>query len=175
MINAIASNLGRFVLLMLVQVLLLDQLDVANGWLVPYLYVLFLIMLPFELPGWAGLLIGAATGLAMDAFSSTPGMHMSACTVMMFARIRLLRLMAPRDGYEFGMRPTVPRMGLAWFATNAGVLILLHHLWLFFAEVHRFDAFLGTLLRALLSAAFTLALCLLAQFLTSRADQRARA
>lgn len=174
MINAIASNIGRFVLLVLVQVLLLDQLDVANGWLVPYLYVLFLIMLPFELPGWAGLLIGAATGLAMDAFNSTPGMHMSACTVMMFARIRLLRLMAPRDGYEFGMRPTVPRMGLAWFATNAGALILLHHLWLFFAEVHRFDAFPGTLLRAVLSAAFTLALCLLAQLLTSRAELRAR-
>ncbi len=175
MINAIASNLGRFVLLLLVQVMLLDHLDVANGWLVPYLYVLFLIMLPFELPGWAGLLIGATTGLVMDAFGSTPGMHMSACTVMMFARIRLLRLMAPRDGYEFGMRPTVPGMGLAWFATNAGVLIVLHHLWLFFVEVHRFDAFLSTLARAVLSAAFTLALCLLAQVLTSRADARLRA
>lgn len=175
MITTLASNLGRFFLLVLLQVLILDRLDVANGWMVPYLYLLFLLMLPFELPNWAGLLIGAATGLVLDAFGSTPGMHMSACTVMMFARIHLLRLMAPRDGYEFGMRPTVPRMGLAWFATNAGVLILLHHLWLFFVEMHRFDAFFSTLLRAFLSAAFTLGLALLTQFLTSRASERARA
>lgn len=175
MIQSVAANLGRFLLLMLLQVLVLDRLDVANGWLVPYLYVLFLIMLPFELPAWAGLLIGAATGLVMDTFSSTPGMHMSACVLLMFIRKHLLRLMAPRDGYEFGMRPTLPSMGLAWFATNAGVLIAVHHLWLFLVEMHRFDDLPGTLLRALLSALFTLGLCLLAQLLTTRAPERKRA
>lgn len=175
MIQGIAANLGRFVLLLLLQVLLLDRVDLANGWLVPYLYVLFLIMLPFELPAWAGLLIGAATGLVMDVFASTPGMHMSASVLLMFVRKHLLRLIAPRDGYEFGMHPTVPSMGLAWFATNAGVLIAVHHLWLFFVELHRFDAFFGTLLRAVLSAAFTLGLCLLAQLLTSRTAERKRA
>ena len=90
MIGTIGSNLLRFVVLVLLQVLVLDHLDVANGYMVPYLYVLFLLMLPFELPEWSTLLIGAATGLVMDTFGSTPGMHMSACTVMMFARIHLL-------------------------------------------------------------------------------------
>ncbi|MCB9183265.1 MAG: rod shape-determining protein MreD [Flavobacteriales bacterium] len=175
MIGTVAANIIRFIALMLLQVLVLDQLDVANGWMVPYLYILFLLMLPFELPAWAVLLIAAATGLTMDLFASTPGMHMSACVVMAFARKRLLRLMAPREGYEYGMRPTVPRMGLAWFATYASVLILIHHLWLFFVELHRFDSLGATFLRALLSAAFTLALCLLAQFLTSSARERGRA
>ncbi|MBL0127221.1 MAG: hypothetical protein IPP83_07120 [Flavobacteriales bacterium] len=40
---------------MLLQVLVLDHLDIANGWMVPYLYPLFLLMLPFELPAWASL------------------------------------------------------------------------------------------------------------------------
>lgn len=175
MIGTITANAGRFLLLLLLQVMVLDHLDVANGWLVPYLYVLFLLMLPFELPAWGALLIAAGTGLVMDLFSSTPGMHMSACLVMVFVRKRLLRLMAPREGYEFGMRPTLPRMGLAWFSTYAAVLIVVHHLWLFFVELHRFDSFFATLLRALLSAAFTLALCLLAQFLTSSSRERGRA
>lgn len=170
----ILMNILRFLALMLLQALVLDHMDIANGWLVPYLYVLFLLMLPFELPAWAGLLLGAVTGLIMDVASDTPGMHMSACIVMMFARKRMLALMSPREGYEFGMRPTVPRMGLAWFVTYAGMLILLHHLWLFFVELHRFDGFFSTLLRAILSAAFTLALCLLTQFLTTR-EQRGRA
>lgn len=175
MIGTVGANILRFIALLLLQTMVLDQLDVANGWMVPYIYVLFLLMLPFELPTWAVLLIAGVTGLTVDMFTSTPGMHMSACLVMAFARKRLLRLMAPREGYEYGMRPTVPRMGLAWFATYAGVLILIHHLWLFFVELHRFDSIGATLLRALLSAAFTLALCLLAQFLTTSARERGRA
>ena len=173
MIATILANVLRFMALMLLQVLVLDHLDIANGWMVPYLYLLFLLMLPFELPASASLLIGAVTGLVMDLFSNTPGMHMSACVIMIFVRLRWLRLIAPREGYEFGMRPTVPRMGLVWFVTYAGVLILVHHLWLFFVEIHRFDSFFTTFLRAVLSAAFTLGLCLLAQFLTSR-EERSR-
>ena len=171
MIGTVLMNVLRLVLLLLLQVLVLDHLDVLNGFMVPYLYVLFLLMLPFELPEWVTLLIGWATGLMMDLFSSTPGMHMGACTVMMFGRIYMLRLLAPREGYEYGMRPTVPRMGLAWFITYAGALILLHHLWLFNVEVFRADRFLSTFLRALLSALFTLALAILVQFLTTRAER----
>ncbi len=174
MITTIIANALRLITLMLLQVLVLDHLSLFNGWMVPYLYVLFLLMLPFELPAWAGLLIGAATGLIMDLFSTTPGMHMSACVVMMYVRIHLLDLIAPREGYEFGMRPTLPRMGIAWFIAHAGLLIVVHHLWLFIIELHRFQDFFGTLLRALLSAAFTLGLCMLMQFLTSR-QERSRA
>lgn len=173
MIATVLANILRFLVLVLLQVLVLDHLDVANGYMVPYLYVLFLLMLPFELPAWAQLVIGSVTGLIMDVFSSTPGMHMSACTVMMFSRVMLLDLISPREGYEYGLRPTVPRMGLAWYLTYAGLLISIHHLWLFFVEVYTFDRFFGTFFRALLSSVFTLALCMLAQFLTS-SPQRGR-
>lgn len=173
MIITVVGHILRFVLLLLLQVLVLDHLDVLNGYMVPYLYVLFLLMLPIELPAWAQLALGALTGLAMDFFSSTPGMHMSACVVMMYGRLSVLRLLAPREGYEFGARPTAPRMGIAWYTTYAGILIVLHHLWLFFIELHRFEAFFGTFFRALLSAVFTFGLCLLAQFLTS-GPERAR-
>ena len=119
MIGTILGHILRFVVLILLQVLVLDHLDVLNGYLVPYLYVLFLLMLPIELPAWAQLAIGAFTGLVMDLF-------------------------------------------------------LVHHLWLFFIEIHRFDAFFGTFLRALLSALFTFGLCLLAQFLTSGPERDRR-
>lgn len=171
MIGTILANLARLVVLIMLQALVLDHLDVANGYMVPYLYVLFLLMLPFELPAAALLLAGAGTGALMDLFSNTPGMHMSACTLMAFARLRVVRILAPREGYEYGMRPTVPSMGLTWFVTYASVLIVVHHLWLFFVEIYRFDAFFSTFSRALLSSAFTLVLCLLAQFLTARPER----
>lgn len=171
MIGTVLANIARLVLLVLLQALVLDHLDVLNGYMVPYLYVLFILMLPFELPAAALLIAGAAAGGFMDLFGNTPGMHMSASILMAFARIRVVRILAPREGYEYGMRPTVPSMGLTWFITYAGVLILVHHVWLFFVEIYRFDAFFSTFFRALLSAAFTLALCLLAQFLTARPDR----
>ncbi|MBS1580963.1 MAG: rod shape-determining protein MreD [Bacteroidetes bacterium] len=173
MITTLIGNLLRFVLLILVQALVIDHIDLAHGWVVPYLYVLFIIMLPFNTPPWATLVLGFVTGLAMDFFSSTPGMHTSACVLMAFARLLMLRLLAPREGYDPGKRPIIAHMGLAWFMTFAGVLVTVHHLWLFYVEVYRFDDFLSTLLRALMSAAATLILCLLSQALTSR-DVRTR-
>lgn len=174
MIGTVIAHILRFLLLVLLQVLVLDHLDVLNGYMVPYLYVLFLLMLPIELPSWAQLALGAFTGWVMDHFASTPGMHMSACVVMMYGRLIALRFLAPREGYEFGARATAARMGLAWYTTYAGLLILLHHLWLFFIELHRFDAFFGTFLRALLSGMFTFGLCLLTQFLTSGPESTRR-
>ena len=92
MITTIGANLLRFMVLLLLQVLVLDHLDVANGYMVPYLYVLFLLMLPFELPEWITLPIGAFTGLVLDTFSSTPGMHMSACVVKRSLTVVLLAM-----------------------------------------------------------------------------------
>ncbi len=174
MIATVLANILRFVVLIALQVLVLDHLDVANGWMVPYLYVLFLLLLPFEVPAWGLLLAGGATGLVMDVLSDTPGMHTTACIVMMYARGYWQRLIAPREGYEFGMRPDVQHMGLSWTLTYSGMLVLVHHLWLFFFELHRFDRTGGTLVRVLLSGTLTLGLVMLAEFLM-RSDRRARA
>jgi rod shape-determining protein MreD len=167
----VAVSLLRFVLLIAVQVLLLDQMDLANGWVVPYLYILFLLMLPFELPTWAVLLIGFATGATMDFFSSTPGMHAGACTVMAFTRTGILRLLRPRDGYDFGVAPTLQGMGWSWFLAYIALMVPVHHLWLFFTEVFRFDRLLETMGRGLLSALLTIVLMVLAQLLFIRPDR----
>lgn len=168
MIAIVRNQVLSFLLLVLLQALVLDHLDLAHGWVVPYLYVLFIIGLPFNTPPWATLVLGFVLGLAMDFFSSTPGLHAGACTLMAYARLLMLRILAPRDGYDPLKRPDVQHMGLTWYMTFAGVLVLIHHLWLFFVEVYRFDDFPSTLLRALMSAAATLLLCLLAQALTTR-------
>src|SRR5438128_2469682 len=123
MIVPVIANILRFIVLMLLQALVIDHIDLGNGWVVPYLYIFFILALPIELPTWAVLLIGAFTGLVMDLFSSTPGMHMSACVLMAFARSYVLRALAPREGYPSNTRPTVNDMGMAWFITYAAVLI----------------------------------------------------
>ncbi len=171
MIGTVLANILRFVLLVLIQVLILDHVNVANGYMAPYLYVLFVLMLPFETPIWAVLVLGALIGLTMDVFSNTLGMHMSATVVLAYLRHFWLRVLAPRDGYEFGLRPSVHSMGLTWTVAFFGPLIAAHHIWLFVIEVFRTSSMGGAVVRAVLSTVMTLALCLLAQYLTGRSDR----
>ena len=165
MINDILANAGRFVVLILLQGLILNDINLWQGMAIPYLYILFLLMLPLDTPRWLELILGLVCGLAMDMFTDTLGIHASACVLLAYIRPIFLRSIAPRDGYEFGQNPTIADLGLAWYLKYAAVLIFAHHFWLFFVEVYSFKGFFTTLLRAVLSSAFTLVLVLLSQYL----------
>lgn len=129
------------------------------------MYVLFIIILPFETPKWLLLFSAFALGIAIDYFYDTAGMHSAACVLMAFVRPGILKLFSPRDGYEFGTQPTVQYLGIPWFLSYAGILIFLHHFFLFFIEVFRFSEFFSTFLRVIISSVFTLLLVVMAQYL----------
>ena len=57
---------------------------------------------------------------------------------------------------------------MKWFFYYAAFLIVIHHTVLFYLEVFSFHEFFSTLLRVLLSSAFTLALVFLAEYLGFR-------
>jgi rod shape-determining protein MreD len=134
--------------------------------------VLFVILLPFELPAWIGLILAFLLGFFVDLFYGTMGMHMAACTLMGWARPAVLRFMMPRDGYEFGQQPTMQDMGRMWFLSYAAILIFIHHFLLFYIEIFSFREVGMTLLRILISTIATLLLVVVTQFLFYRAPQR---
>jgi hypothetical protein len=76
-------------------------------------------------------------------------------------------MLAPREGYDSSLKPTIPKMGFAWYATYAGILTLVHHSWLIFFEFLRWDKFFFQLFHILLSSIATLLLMILAQLLIS--------
>ncbi len=162
----------RFVGLVLVQGLILKNLEA--GYLInPFLYVLFILSLPFELPAWIGLLLSFALGFFVDIFYGTMGMHMAACTMMGWARPAILKFMNPRDGYEFGMQPTIQDMGRMWFISYAAILIFVHHFILFYLEIFSFREVWLTFVRVLVSTAATLLLVIITQFLFYRKRESA--
>jgi len=138
----------------------------------PFLYVLFIIQLPFELPAWIGLVLAFVLGFFVDLFYGTMGMHMAACTLLGWARPAILRFMVPRDGYEFGQQPTIQDMGRMWFLSYATILIFIHHFLLFYIEIFSFREVGMTLLRVLISTAATLTLVVVTQFLFYRTPER---
>ncbi len=164
MLTEIFRNIIRFFLLVLVQVLLIKNIELGR-FINPFMYVLFIIILPFETPKWLLLFSAFALGIAIDYFYDTAGMHSAACVLMAFVRPGILKLFSPRDGYEFGTQPTVQYLGIPWFLSYAGILIFLHHFFLFFIEVFRFSEFFSTFLRVIISSVFTLLLVVMAQYL----------
>lgn len=164
MATSILTNIIRFVFLLLLQGLIVNRLDLFNGQLLPQVYLFALLMLPIETPRLLTLFIALAVGLLSDMFTGTPGVQASACLVMAYLQPLHQRLVAPRDGYDFGRRPTIKSLGLFWYLSYAIPLILVHHFVMFFMEVFRFDAFLVTLGRVLFSAGGTLLLLVIGQY-----------
>jgi len=154
----------RFIVLVLLQIVVLNNIQLS-GFINPYLYVLFILMLPVKVPRLLLMVIAFFSGLVIDIFSNTMGMHAAACVFMAFCRPAVLRFIAPREGYEAEATPSVKDMSFNWFLVYAGVLILLHHLMLFYTEVFRFSELFSTLLRVVFSAVATLALVIMCQFL----------
>ena len=151
-----------FIVLILFQGLILNNME-FGGYVVPFLYVFFILALPFETPNWMVLLFGFVLGIFADSFTSTLGMHTSATVVMAFCRFYLLKLVAPRGGYEFNSKPNVQLMGLTWYLLYASILIFIHHIFLFYVESFKFSQFFYTFGRAIASTFFTLILVLIVQ------------
>jgi len=174
MIVKVFSNLKRFIFLMLVQVIVLNHVQ-WSGYVNPYIYILFIMLLPMETPKWAVLLMGFATGLVIDMFGNTSGLHAAATTLMAFARPGILNLIAPRDGYEPETAFTPQKMGLNWFLAYVIMLTVIHHFFYFYVEVFRFNEFFSTFFKALVNSIITIALILIGIYLfgkQSKANER---
>lgn len=171
MIVKIIQILIRFVFLLAVQVLVLNHIQ-WSGYINPYVYVFFILMLPIEIPNWLLLLTAFFTGLVIDMFANTGGMHAAACVFTAFARPGVLRLIAPRDGYEPETNLSPQVMGVKWFITYVSILILLHHLVFFYVEVFRFSEFFVTFYKAILNSIITIILIVLGQYLFGRSLKR---
>jgi len=129
---------------------------------------MFILMLPVNINKVLLLFIAFLTGLTIDIFSGTPGMHASACLVLAFIRPGFLNLIAPREGYETTLRLNISGMGVRTFVVYAGVCTLVHHTVLFFIEAFNFVDILNLLLRIVTNSFSSFALIMLSQVLSQR-------
>jgi rod shape-determining protein MreD len=148
---------------MLLQVLVFNNIQ-FSGYVNPYVYILFILLLPVEIPSWILLILSFITGMLMDFFVGSPGMHTFATVLAGFIRPFVLRAASPRDGYEPNAAPSMLSYGFIWFLTYSLIIVLVHHTALFYLEVFRFTEFFRTMLRVLLSTLFSVTFILLLEF-----------
>jgi hypothetical protein len=135
MLQTVSVNIIRIVFLVLLQALIVSRVQLFDGLIFPWIYIFGILMLPFETPRWMVMVVAFFVGMMMDYFSGPVGLHTSACVFLGFMQTVVQKVLAPREGYDLTQRPTVQRMGLAWYVTYAGVLTLAHHSGFFFMEV----------------------------------------
>ena len=162
----------RFIGIMLLQVLILNQVNVANGMINPYIYPLIILLLPLSVPSWLIMSIAFFTGLGIDMFTNTIGLHASALVAMAFFRSTVLRILTPIHGYDQHDQPFLGYMGWRWFLTYASLLFVIHHVVFFFIEIFSFQFLGSTLLKILLSSVISIVLAVIFEMIFYKSSSR---
>lgn len=160
-----------FVLYMALQIFLMRNMvlfDVSFC----FVYIAFILLLPFDTSPLLLLFIGFGTGLLVDVFYDTLGIHAAATTLVAYFRPYLIRFNTPRGGYEQNVKLSLQSMGMEWFAPYSLVLIFMHHAMLFFVEASQINLFFFTTLKVLASTAFTFVVVILIQYLLTSSKNR---
>jgi len=152
--NSVLRYTGTFLILIVLQLLIFNNIE-FSGYVNPYIYVMFILILPVAIPSWILLILAFLTGLVIDLFSGTIGVHAFATVMAGYARPWVLSLNITAEASEPETSPSSYRNGLRWFLIYVVTVVMIHHLALFFVEIFSLRNFFLTLLRVLLSTAAT--------------------
>ncbi len=163
------KNIIRFMVFLLVQVFVLNRIPPLHRFIIPYLYFLFVLWLPFKTPRLGLTLLGFLFGLSLDFFTKTPGLHAAACTLIAYVRPFLITLLMPKEIMEISYaEPSPISMGWMPYAVYVLVLTALHHTYLVFLEWLEVGDILYFLGKVLATTALSLLLVLITEMLFPR-------
>lgn len=160
--RSILINIFRWFVLVIAQIFFLRNFvfyDLAT----PFLYCLFILILPFGIPNLLLFIIAFITGLTLDSFYDTLGVHTTACITLAFVRTSFISLTLSRESID-DPEPSLGNMGIKWFSLYAFLGVFFHHLVLFFLEAFKLSDIGHTLGRCIISVLLTLFTILLVEF-----------
>ncbi|MBP7555707.1 MAG: rod shape-determining protein MreD [Chitinophagaceae bacterium] len=167
--SELLRNIVRFILFILVQVYVLNKIPHLHQYIVPYIYFLFILWLPFSISRSALLIIAFITGLSLDYFTITPGLHAAACVLIAFIRPFLINLLVPKDSSEFNYREPSPRaMGWTPYLVYALVLTFIHHTYMVLLQWFSVGNILAFLIKVVATTAISMLLIITTELLFPR-------
>ena len=150
------KQIGRYLLIMILQVLLFDQLQLW-GACHPYIYVLCLLMMPITLPHSVDMLIGAFAGFIMDIFCNSLGVHMAACILLMYIRPYLIGVIV-NDKDRLNEQISLHAIGMEALLKYTVIMVLIHHLTVFSLAAWSWSHMGFVLLETIVSSTITILL-----------------
>lgn len=166
------GNIIRFILFIFVQVFILFKIHPLHEFIVPYLYFLYILWLPFNIPRLGLTFLGFIFGLALDYFMKTPGLHAAPCTLIAYLRPFVINLLIRQEGAELNYRsPSIKSMGFVPYLTYALILSFIHNGYLVLLEFLQFGSLLFFFGKILATTGVSLLLILVTEFLFYRQEK----
>lgn len=163
--SELLKNILRFILLMVLQVFILNHVLIYD-FVTPNLYLLFILLLPFNMSRPVLMICAFLLGLCLDMFMNTQGMHAAACVLIAYLRPSIMNILAPQKGFETNrITPSITTMGWVPFLIYASVLTFIHHVVFFTLEVFDFHNFFYISIKILLSTMLSLAMIMVYEML----------
>ena len=140
--NNILKNSIRFVLFLLIQIIILNEVPPLHQFITPYLYFVFIVWLPFGTSRLTLTVSGFLLGYCLDVFTNTPGLHAAAAALIGYVRPTILNLLlAQETSEEVNKEPSVGSMGWGPYLIYALLLTFIHHFYLVLLEWLQFGSF----------------------------------
>ena len=163
------KNIIRFAVFLLVQVYVLNRIPHLHRFITPYIYYLFILWLPFSMSRIGLLVVGFITGIALDYFMMTPGLHAAACVLIAYIRPFIINILTPKDASEFTYREPSPKaMGWAPYAVYVFILTLLHHGYMVLLEWLDFGRFIDFIIKVIATTGISMLLIFTVELLLPR-------
>lgn len=168
--NKAIQHITRFFMLAVLQVLFLNNVQLS-GYLNPYVYILFVMLLPAKMPKAMVLGLAFIMGFTMDVFTDSYGIHTAATVLLAYIRPSVLSIVSIKGGEDLEAI-SIKQLRFGRFFTYTGILCLTHHFTLFYLEAFRWSEFLDTFGRAFLSTLLSLLLILIIESMRSNTQKR---
>ena len=160
--NKSINNIFRFVFFVLLQLFILDNI-LFLGYVNPYLYILFILLLPISISSIQALLLAFLVGLSIDFFHNSGGVHAAACLVMAYFRPFALRNafginfdFKTLKFYDEGFKPLF---------VYVSIMVGIHHLVMFSLEAFNVELLSRVIKQTLYSGIFSITLILIVLYL----------
>ena len=169
--NRLIINCLRFIGLLLLQVLVIDNIRLGY-YIHPHIYILFVLMLPFNIPNWQLLVSGFLMGFAVDLFNGTPGLNAAATVFVAFVRPTVINGMMRRKDINENDEPSLDSMGFDRFLVYSFILLVVHNFVLFMLEAFSFKLIGVVFLQTLLSVFSSLMLIFIILLLFKKSNKK---
>ena len=159
--------------MIVIQVAVINNLELSV-YVNPFLYIVFIMMLPFNVPKWLLLVSSFLIGYLIDVFSNSGGIHAAASVFIAYLRPSIFSILSFQDETEDNSQPNINNLGFIGFLSYTMIMVFIHHFVLFTLEYFSISEIFHVIYKTFLSGVITIFLIILIQylFIEQRAERR---
>ncbi len=151
--NFIIQNTILFIVLVLLQVLILNNINLF-GYLNPYIYIIFVILYPLRKEKGSFLFLSFLLGLSIDFFLNSGGINAAATLFIAYFRLSILTYILRKSDFDYQLF-NVNSLPFGKSITFIFLLTFIHSLIIYTLEYFSFNDFFDIIKKTAFSTIFT--------------------